>query len=165
MKHLDTFKRFNRKVSTGIEWVGLVALVLMMLITTVDVIGAKVFLNPVFGSIDIMMLAQLVAMACGAASTLIIGRHIQVEFFVPLLPKRVQAFMDCIVRFLGFVLFVLIAWQLFVYGHDLQTWKEVSPTVRIPLHPFAYAAAFACVPVCLIYVSLIVESVLKVLKR
>jgi len=149
----------------GIEWVGLVALVLMMLITTLDVIGTKVFLSPIFGSIDIMMLAQLVAMAFAAASTLIIGRHIQVEFFVPLLPKRVLAFMDCVVRFLGLVLFALIAWQLFIYGHDLQTWKEVSPTVRIPLHPFAYAAAFACVPVCLIHVSLIVESVLKALKR
>ena len=165
MKQLDTFKRFNRKVSTGIEWVGLVALVLMMVITTVDVIGAKVFLSPVFGSIDIMMLAQLVAMAFAAASTLLIGRHIQVEFFFPLLPKRAQAFMNGIVHLLGFVLFVLIAWQLFIYGHDLQTWREVSPTVRIPLHPVAYAAAFACIPVCLIYLSLLVESVLKVLKR
>ena len=165
MKNVETFKKFNHKVSRAIEWVGLAALVLMMVITTVDVIGAKVFRSPVFGSIDMMMLAQLVAMAFAAASTLLIGRHIQVEFFVPLLPKWAQAFMDGIVRLLGLILFVLIAWQLFVYGHDLQTWREVSPTVRIPLHPFAYAAAFACIPVCLIYLSLLVESLLKGLKR
>jgi TRAP-type C4-dicarboxylate transport system permease small subunit len=112
-----------------------------------------------------MMLAQLVAMTFAAASTLIIGRHVQVEFLIPLLPKGVQTVIDCVVRFLGFGFFVVLAWQFFVYGYNLQTWGEVSPTARIPLYPFAYAAAFACVPVCLIYLSLLFESILKVLKR
>ena len=86
MKNLETFGKFNRKISMVIEWVGIAAFVSMMLITTADVIGAKLFLHPVFGSIDMMMLAQLVGMTFAAASTLIIGRHVQVEFLIPLLP-------------------------------------------------------------------------------
>jgi len=59
MTGLNKFEKFNRRVSMGIEWVGLAALLLMMLVTTLDVIGSKLFLLPVFGAFDIMMLAQV----------------------------------------------------------------------------------------------------------
>ena len=102
MTSLSKFEKFNHKLSMGIEWVGLVALLLMMLITTIDVIGAKIFLIPIYGALDVMMIAQLVGMSFAIASALVLGRHVQVEFFVMMLPKRVQAGVDCIVNFLGF---------------------------------------------------------------
>ena len=165
MTALDKFEKFNRKISLGFEWVGLVAFVFMMLVTTIDVIGTKLFLLPVFGSLDMMMLAQLVAMTFAASSTLIIGLHVSVEFFVSLLPKRVQATIECIVFFLGIVLFAMIVWQLFLYSYDLQVEGEVTSTARIPYYPFAYGAGLACIPVCLVYVCYFLESLLKVLKR
>lgn len=165
MASLDKFEKFNHKISMGIEWVGLAALILMMLITTIDVISAKLFLRPVYGALDIMMLAQLVAMSFAAAAALIAGRHVQVEFFTKLLPARVQAVIACIIHFLGCLLFVLIVWRLFLYGYDLQTGGEVSSTARIPFYPFAYGAAVACVPVCLIYLSHIIRSIIKVFEK
>lgn len=165
MTGLDKFEKFNRKVCIGFEWVGLVAFILMMLITTVDIIGAKLFLLPVFGSLDMMMLAQLTAMTFSVAAALILGRHVQVEFFVLLLPGRVRTIVDCIVFLLGFVLFTIIVWRLFLYSYDLQIEGEVTPTARIPIYPFGYGAAVACVPVCLVYLSLFTESFLKVFKR
>jgi len=165
MTGLNEFDKFSRKVCMGIEWVGLAALLLMMLLTTIDVIGAKLFLVPVFGALDVMMIAQLVAMSFAIASALILGRHVQVEFFVMLLPKRIQTVVDCVVNFLGLVLFVLIVWRLGLYAYDLQIQGEVSSTARIPLYPYAYGASFACIPVCLIYGSRFVRSVLMVLKN
>ncbi len=165
MASLDKFDKFNRKISMGIEWVGLAALILMMLITTIDVISAKLFLRPVYGALDIMMLAQLVAISFAVAATLILGQHVKVEFFVALLPERVQAVIECIVFLLGLLLFVLIVWRLFLYGYDLQTGGEVSSTARIPFHPFAYGVAIACIPVCLVYFSFFIRSILRVLKR
>ena len=165
MTGLNKFDKFSRKVSMGIEWVGLAALLLMMLLTTIDVIGAKLFLVPVFGALDVMMIAQLVGMSFAIASALILGRHVQVEFFVMLLPKRIQTVVDCVVNFLGLVLFVLIVWRLGLYAYDLQIQGEVSSTARIPLYPYAYGASFACIPVCLIYGSRFVRSVLMVLKN
>jgi len=165
MASLDKFDKFNRKISMGIEWVGLAALILMMLITTIDVISAKLFLRPVYGALDIMMLAQLVAISFAVAATLILGQHVKVEFFVVLLPERVQAIIDCMIYLLGLFLFVLIVWRLFLYGYDLQTGGEVSSTARIPFHPFAYGVAIACIPVCLVYFSFFIRSILRVLKR
>ena len=163
--NMDKFEKFNRKFATGIDWVARAAIVLMMLMTIADIIGTKVFLHPVFGFIDIMMMTQLVGMSFAAASTLLVGRHIQVEFFVLLLPKRFQAFFNCIVCFLGLFLFLMIIWLLFRYGYRLQTYGQTTATAAIPLYPFAYGAAFGCIPVCFIYFSLLVESILRLLKR
>ena len=97
---LEKFAEFNRRVSGWVEWIGLFALLLIMALTWVDVVGAKVFLAPVFGAIDMVMLAQLIAISFAGSMALILGRHVQVEFFVPLLPKRLQIIVDCFVHFL-----------------------------------------------------------------
>ena len=165
MAFLTKFDAFNRKFSSIIEWIGLIAFFLMMALTTIDVIGAKVFLLPVPGSLDIMMLAQLIAMSFAIAMTQIFDRHIQVEFFVPLFPKLIQNLCDVIYNLLCFILFFLISWRLIAYGIELNTTGEVSPTIRLPMAPFAIGAGIASIPVCLIYLSTTLKSILKVFKK
>lgn len=162
---LEKFEKFNRTVSGWAEWVGLFALVLIMALTCVDVVGAKVFRAPVFGALDVVMLAQLVAISFAGAMALILGRHVQVEFFVPLLPKRLQVIVDCFVHFLGFALFVLIVWRLFAYGYSMQVGAEESMTARIPLAPFSYGAAVGCIPISLVFLQCFIDSLIKVFKK
>ena len=165
MPDLQKFEKFNRKISMGIEWVGLLAIVFMMLITTIDVLGTKLFLLPVFGSLDMMMLAQLLAMSFAASATLIVGLHVKVEFFIPLLPQRIQVVVECLVYLLAFLLFAVITWRLVAYSYDLQIKGEVTSTASIPFFPFSYGAAIACVPVCLVYLCYFLKSLVKVFNR
>jgi len=153
MTVLEKFKKFNQKISGWLAWVGLVGILIMMVLTCVDVIGAKIFQAPVFGALDIVIFAQLVAISFGGAAPYIIGRHVQVEFFVAILPRRAQAFVNAFVQLLGFIFFVLVVWRLVVYGYSFQTGGEVSATIRMPLYPFAYGTAFAIVPLCLLLLS------------
>ena len=138
---------------------------MMVALTCVDVLGAKLFRMPVFGALDVMMLAQLIAISCAAAMGLILDRHVQVEFFMVLLPKRLQSVIDAIVHLLCLLLFVIIVWRLFVYGYDLQVGGEETATVRIPMAPFGYAAAIACIPVCLVFLQKFLTAVLSVVKK
>ena len=147
---LGKFERFNRLVSDWCEWLGLAALLLMMVITCIDVVGAKVFRWRLLGAIDIVMLAQIVAISFAAGMALILGRHIQVEFFFNLLPRRVQKVVNSFVILLSLGLFILVIWRLCVLGYSFQTSGEYSPTAYIPLYPFAYSIALASIPVCLI---------------
>ncbi|UCE33321.1 MAG: TRAP transporter small permease [Deltaproteobacteria bacterium] len=162
---LRKLEEFNRSLSGWFEWIGLGGLLIMMLITCIDVIGAKIFLKPVFGAIDIVMLGQLVAISFANALSLLLGRHVQVEFFVPMLPRRAQAVTDSIVFLLALILFVLIIWRLCVYGYSLQTGGEVSATARIPLSPFAYGIALASVPVCVVFFLEFLNSVIRIVKK
>jgi TRAP-type C4-dicarboxylate transport system permease small subunit len=162
---MDKFDRFNHLISTLFESIGLAGLLVMMLITCMDVVGAKIFLRPVPGSIDIVMLSQLVAISFAGASALLLGRHVQVDFFVPILPPRIRDIVECVMSFFALVLFLLIIWRLSAYGHSLLVGKEVSPTAYIPLYPFSYGIALACIPICLVLLSSFLKPLLRLIKR
>jgi TRAP-type C4-dicarboxylate transport system permease small subunit len=165
MAFLEKFDKFNRMFSGCLQWVGFAGLLVMVFITCIDVIGAKIFRAPVFGSIDIAMVSQVVAISFAGASALILGRHIQVEFFMVLLPKRIQAVIDSIIHLLGLALFILIVWRLCLHGYTFQTGAEETATARIPLYPFAYGVALAGVPVCLIFIQRFLEAIVGIVKR
>ena len=95
---------------------------------------------------------------------LIVGRHVAVEFFVPLLPKTLQHATDIFVNILGLGLFVLLVWHLGKYAYSLQIENETTATIRVPLYPFMYGAAAACIPVCMVYLSSLIKSIIKIRK-
>lgn len=141
---------------------GIIAFLFMMLLTAADVIGAKVFLKPIPGAIDLMMVAQLICISFALSASFIAERHVAVEFFVPLLPKTLRRITAVSIHSLVFILFAVMTWQVFVYGYDLKSYGEVSPTIRIQLYPFVYGAAAAFVPACLAALFNIVQSLVEV---
>ena len=161
---LEKFKSFNEAVSGWVEWIGFGAVFFMVVLTCIDVLGAKLFRLPVPGSLDMMMLAQLIAISFAAAMTLVRNRHVSVDFFVVLLPRRAQALIDCVVQLLCLGLFVVIVWRLFDHGYHLQTGGEQTPTIQVPVAPFSYAAALATVPVCLVFAQQLLGSIIRVVR-
>jgi TRAP-type C4-dicarboxylate transport system permease small subunit len=162
---LEKFDRFNRKISGWVEWVGFGALFLIVILTCVDVIGTKMFLLPVPGSLDITMLAQLIAVSFAGAMVLILGRHVSVEFFMVMLPKRIQTLVDAFINLICLFFFIIIVWRLFVHGYDLQIGGEETMTAGIPMAPFAYAAALAMIPFCLVFLQRFLSAILSVVKH
>ncbi len=159
---LDKFEKFNHRLSSWCEWLGLAAILLMMVITCIDVVGAKLFLSPLLGAIDIVQLSQIVAISFAAGMAMILGRHVQVEFFYNLFPRRAQAVIDSVWSVLSLVLFIVIIWRLVVLGLSYQNTGEYTATAYIRLYPYAYAVAFACIPVCL---ALLLEFLKSLTKR
>ena len=162
---LEKFDRFNRKICGWVEWIGFGALFLIVVLTCVDVIGAKIFLLPVPGSLDITMLAQLIAVSFAGAMVLILGRHVSVEFFMVMLPKRFQVLVDAFINLICMFFFIIIVWRLFVHGYDLQTGGEVTMTAGIPMAPFTYAAALAMIPFCLVFLQRFLSAILGLVKH
>jgi len=152
-------EKYNGTFCRAVEVVGLLGLLLVLVLTCVDVVGAKVFTRPVPGSLDIVMLAQLVAVSFALGSTLLVGRHIKVEFLLPYLPGLLRKVVDFVVQCFILFLFILIVWRLAVYGYNLYVDNEGSLTVRIPLYPFAFGLAFACLPVCFYYIISILKLI------
>lgn len=165
MSFIDRFDKFNRSTSRLFEWIGLAGLLAMMLVTCADVIGSKLFLSPVPGSIDIVMLSQLVAISFAAASALLLGRHVRVEFFVAMFPERLQALIDCLMHLLGLIFFGLVVWRLGVYGYSLKIGTQVSATAHIPLYPFAFGISLASIPLCLVLLSQFLKSMARLVKK
>ena len=140
-------------------------MLLMMVTTCIDVVGAKVFRWRLFGAIDIVMLSQLVAISFATSMALILGRHIQVEFFYNMWSRRTQAVIGSVVLLFQLGLFMMIIWRLCVLGYSFQTSGEYSATAHIPYYPFAYGVALACIPVCLVLIVAFIKSLKKAVQR
>jgi TRAP-type C4-dicarboxylate transport system permease small subunit len=157
----NKFEKLNRRLCTWLEWIGFAALLLMMMITCIDVVGAKVFRWRLLGAIDIVQLSQIVAISFSAGMAQLLGRHIQVEFVFNLLPRYVKAAINSIVPLFGLGLFIVVVWRLYVLGHSFQTTGEYTATAYIPLYPFAYALGFACIPMCMVLLMEFLKSLTK----
>jgi TRAP-type C4-dicarboxylate transport system permease small subunit len=162
---MEKFKKFNEMLSGWAEWVGFFAVFLMIVITCVDVVGAKLFLSPLFGALDIMMMAQLIAVSFAGAMALLRNRHVQVEFFMVIFPKRFQALVSCLIQLLCMAFFIVVVWRLFTHGLHFQAGGEETPTARIPMAPFSYAAAVGIIPMCLVFLQLFLGSILRLVKN
>ena len=164
-KWLNQMDKFTRSSSRHFEWVGVIGLLLMFLVNFIDVVGAKLFLWPLPGSIEIISFSQIVAIAPAIAFTLILGRHIRVEFIIDRFPKRLRAAICSISSFFGLMIFALILWQSYLYGQSLQKAGEIGSTSHIPFYPFAYFIAFCSIPVCLVFLMEVFKSLAEVSKN
>lgn len=158
MKWLNQLDKFTKGFSRSLELIGVIGLLLMFLSNFVDVVGAKLFLWPLPGSTEIISFSQVVAIAPAIAFTLILGRHIRVEFIIDRFPKRMRAVIMSISSFMSLILFVLILWQSYLYGQSLQKAGEIGSTSHLPFFPFAYLIAFCCIPVCLAFLMEAIKS-------
>lgn len=161
-KWLNLTDKFTRSFSRSIEWLGMIGILLMFLVNFIDVLGAKLFLWPVPGATEVISFSQVLAIAPAIAYTLLLGRHIRVEFILDRFPKRIRATITSISSFLSFILFVLILWQSYLYGVSLQKAGEIGSTSHIPFYPFAYLIAFCCLPVCLVFLMEVLKSLNEV---
>jgi TRAP-type C4-dicarboxylate transport system permease small subunit len=159
-----SLETLTANLSRYLEWVGVIGILLMFFVNFIDVVGAKFFLWPLPGATEVIGFSQIVAIAPAIAFTLIIGRHIRVEFIVAKLPKRVRETISAISSFLSFSVFALLSWQSILYGESLKKAGEIGSTSHIPFYPFAYLIALSCIPVCLAFLVELLKSFLEVIK-
>jgi len=162
---LSKLEKLNQRVSSWFEWIGMAALLAIMVVTLIDVVGAKLFAWRLLGSIDIVQISQAVGITFAGAMLLILDRHVHVTFLTDRLPKRAQAVIGIIIHILELGLFILIVWRLFVFGQYMQTGGEGTPTIRIPLYPFGYGMAAALIPLCFVILLRLVNSLARAVGR
>ena len=162
---IDRFEKFTTSFSRWLNWVAGVGLVAMLSLTVADIVGIKLFKWPIPGAIELVGFLGIVLIGFALAYTQVLRGNIQVEFFVRLLPKRVQAGITAFVSILGLALFAMLAWQSYDFGRVLQTTGEVSMTQNIPFFPFVDALAFCCLPLCLVLLIEFLKSVMKAVKK
>ncbi|HHU76537.1 MAG TPA: TRAP transporter small permease [Firmicutes bacterium] len=136
-----------------LEWIGIAAVLAMMLVTVIDVVGAKVFLSPLNGAMEMISFGQIVAISCVLAVGLLFGRHIDIELFVSWMSKSIQNHIHFLISIIGFIFFIILAWQSTIYGLSLQKAGEISSSAYIPLFPFAYVIAFCAAAASLYYLN------------
>jgi TRAP-type C4-dicarboxylate transport system permease small subunit len=157
-------RRSINSVSGWLEWVGLAALVGMVLIALIDVVGSEGFQWPLPGSTEITSFLLVVAIAAGLAFSQIAGRHIRVGFLIDKLPKRGKIALELFSSVLGLGLFAMVGWVTYDYGLRLFSSGTETLLLRIVQYPFALWIAFCCIPMCCVILIELLSYISKMLK-
>lgn len=144
-------KKILKRIAVWFNWVALGALLMMFAILVLDILSSKILNQPITATVDVASFLALVVASFSVSRTILAGRHIEVEFIVKKLPRGAQKLFNALSSFLSLAFFLFIVWRAFVYAYSLQKTGESSLTQHIPMAPFAYGIAIACIPAVLIY--------------
>lgn len=152
------------KICKFCDYIAYTGIFLTVLITVMEIIFRRLG-KPIHGTYDFIGLIQVILVCFALPNCTFQKGHIQVDMFMEHLPKRIQAVIDGIIGFLSLGFFLAVAWQSVLLGNSLRRTGDVSMSVFIPLYPFIYPIAFACVFIALLIFSDIVELVVTEVKR
>lgn len=143
-------------VTTVLDKIGGTALTLMMLLTVTDVL-LRAFGHPIIGTYEIVGLSMALVIGLTIPKVSLDRGNIQVEVLLDRLPKGRRAVLNTCTRLLAILLFLLVGYNLITVGNEIHMSGEVSPTLRIPAYPLAYAVAIACFIECCVFLLQIIK--------
>jgi len=155
MRH---FEAFINALANRANWIAAASLVIMMTLTTFDVI-LRLFRKPIPGTYEVVGMLGALVVSFSLAYTSIEKGHIAVEFIVQKLSERKQKIITAIVEFTSFIFFIIVSWQSYVYALSLRNSGEVSMTIQMPTYPFVLGIALGSTILTLILLNEFIKAV------
>ena len=140
------YKRLLRWLVSGLCILSAAGIVLMMAITSYDVISRTIFKSPLRGANDIVSVCAAITLAASLPYTTSLKGHVAIEFFFLKLSRRGRRIGNVLVHSVIAILFSLFAWQCVVYGNAMLDKNQSMVTLRWPLFWLPYIMALCCVP-------------------
>ncbi|MCJ7663951.1 MAG: TRAP transporter small permease [Desulfobacterales bacterium] len=109
--------------------------------------------RPIVGTYELVALLGAVVIGFSVPLTSWLRGHIYVDFFIFRFSQRTINVFNCVTRSMGIFLFLMIGWNLFKYGMDLQQSGEVSLTLQIPAYPIVFGVGICCFAQCLVLIG------------
>lgn len=153
------------RLSGWFEWIAVGGLLGMLVATSVDVVGAKLFQWPLPGGFEAVSLLQVIVIASAIAYAKIDGRHIRLEFIINIIPQRIRHMLNIFTSFLGLSLFVVLVWKSYEYGLEFMRSGKVTTTAEFPFFPFAFWLAICCIPISLLLLLDLLDSVQRLFNK
>lgn len=143
---------------------GVVFLASMMSLTVADVVLRYFFNRPILGSVEMSEYLMVGAGFFGVAWCAVRRGHVQVDLVVRRFPEKTQNLIESVTLILGLTVVPLIAWQNFSQAVYVKADEVASDLLDIPSYPFYLIVAATYALLTLVMISLLVESIRKVLK-
>jgi TRAP-type C4-dicarboxylate transport system permease small subunit len=165
MSKVNRFEDFANRASAWLNWVTVAGFVVIAIITTLDVLGTKLFNMPFLISFDIISLGGLLAVAPAIAWIQSLHGHIEVEILTRRLKPHAQAILNSVMTFLGALLFVVMTWQMIDYALTVQKTNRVTGMAEIPFFPFGYFTALCFLMVAIVLVAQFLKIVTQEVRK
>ena len=127
------------------RYLGYIAMSVIALVVTVDVLGRSIFNRPIRGGPEIVELVMVLAIFFMLPHVTGAGEHITMDAFVSLIPQRVRRVTSVVFDIVILSMLALLTWQAFAGAFFAKNFNSITATLSIPHYPFRFvlAAGFA----------------------
>jgi len=140
---IGELEKISNRLNKWFIWIGGAALLIMIGIACANMV-LRPLGSPLKGAYELVGFFGAMTVAFALSYTQIAGAHLAVDILATRYSKKTSKIMNTISSFLGVIFFILVAWQVSVFGTTIWERGETSETLRIIYHPFVYAVAICC---------------------
>jgi TRAP-type C4-dicarboxylate transport system permease small subunit len=138
--------------------VGMIFVIPLMLVTTVDVLGRGIFNKPIAGTFETSEYMLAIIILLGAGYTQQVKGHVAVDFLTIHFSQRTQLICKVLTMSLSLFIVTILVWQGFKLGIE-ET--GVADQLRIPRAPFKMLVGIGGVFLWLQILFDVVDSAMK----
>jgi TRAP-type C4-dicarboxylate transport system permease small subunit len=152
------------KATSFLGSVGTVCILLLMILTTADVVLRYILGTPLKGAFEISEMLMLSSVFLGMAYTQSLHEHINADFLVSRLSKRTNLLLETVLLLPALLIYALLAWQGTIFFIDsLRTGEYRWGLLRIPLWPARLMVPLGASFLCIRFIGEIVINFRKLL--
>ncbi len=164
-------QQLARRAFTSVEvlvkaasYVGIAALLVMMLLTVADVLLRYVFNSPIFGGMEITESLLVTLSFISIAYCSVVDGQVKMEILVGHLPGRAQRAVEAFGYLLLLALMGPMTGLFIPEALYMQRVGEESGLLGIPAYPFYWVAAVCCLLVTLVLLRNLVGALFRLVK-
>ena len=161
---LERFEELMKILGKWATYIGMIFLVILMMVITVDVCLRIFFNSPIKGVNEMAEYSLLVLIFMTVSFVQSLKVNISVDILFSKLPSIVQKYLDLLTNLLCLVISVLMLRQSIVFNSYLSNSNARSMILKLPLSPIQFVMIIGLAMLSIVFLIQIVNSVIKVLK-
>jgi TRAP-type transport system small permease protein len=154
---LQAVEKMVNATARGANSLGMMALVLMMLVTVIDVFLRSAFNRPILGVVELAEYAMVAVVYLGLPLCALRAGHARVETLSVLFPPSLLRIVDIITSLLSLGILSLMTWQAFLEFRNMLEAKRASDMLGIPAYPFYLILALGSLILAFVLVVIIIR--------
>jgi TRAP-type C4-dicarboxylate transport system permease small subunit len=156
---MNRYLSIMQVVNKGMDFVAGTALVLIMLLTSLDV-ALRYLGYPIQGSYDLVSFGAVFVIGFALPRTTWDRMQVTVDVLVDKIPDQ-RIVLDVMTRIMAIALFAIVGWNLTKLGASFFKTGDSTLTIALPLYPVAYALGIGAFFECLALVADMVKIILQ----
>ena len=145
---IHRWERIFRFITNVQCLIGMVLLVILMLIGTVDVLGRYLFDYPLKGAYEYSEILLSGVVFFSLAYALSVNGHVRVTTIVSKFKPKITAIIGIAMSSLALIVFILISWRGTMLAYKSWTSYRQIDVIHLPIAPFQLLVPLGCLAVC-----------------
>jgi len=158
--------RWLEKIIVVLGVIATVSIIILMILTTVDVVMRYIFGNPIKGAYEVSEMFFLTAVFLGLSYTQLFREHVNADLLVNRLSKHTNLILETIMLLLALFIYVLFSWKgMEAFWSSFMEGEYRWGLIRIPLWPARLMVPLGVSVLCLRFIGEIIINFRKLFRK